>query len=346
MSRSKSVIVAIVLSSASTAAAQRLKAPEASPPASVQQTVGLTEISVSYHRPAVSNRKVWGELVPYDAVWRAGANENTTVTFSTDVKVNGRPLRAGTYGLHMLPTQKDWTVIFSTATTSWGSYTYDPKEDALRVSATPVPVPIAVERLQFRFDNADDKRATLVLAWEKLTVPVAIEVDTPKIVMDSMKKELRGQLGYAWQAWNQAAHYAATNGGNLTDALAMADKSIGMTPTYANHSTRALILDKQGKKAQAGEARTAALALATEPDLNLAGYQLINDKKLAEAIAMFQSIAQKYPQSWNAQDSLGEALAMNGDKPGALAAYEKALALVKDAVQKKRIEGVIVQLKK
>jgi hypothetical protein len=331
---------------ASTASAQRLKAPEASPPAQVQQTVGLTDISVHYHRPAIAGRKVWGELVPYDAVWRAGANENTTITLSTDVKVQGKPLRAGTYGFHVLPTQKEWTVIFSNATSSWGSYSYDQKEDALRVTVTPRQVPISVERLEYRFDDGDEKKVTLVLAWEKLAVPVAIEVDTPKVVMESMKKELRGQLGFAWQTWNQAARFTATNGGNLADALTMVDRSIGMNASYANHSTRALILDKQGKKPQAGEARAAALALANEADLNQAGYQLVAEKKLDEAVAMFQSIVQKYPSSWNAHDSLAETLAAKGDKPGALASYEKAASLAKDPVQKKRIEATIVQLKK
>lgn len=344
---SRSIIAAaLVVFAATTASAQRLKAPEASPPAEVSQTVGLTEISVSYHRPAINGRKVWGELVPYNAVWRAGANENTTITLSSDVKIGGKPLRAGTYGLHVIPTAKDWTIIFSTATSSWGSYSYDQKEDALRVTVTPKQAPTSVERLQYRFDDVDDRKATLVLAWEKLAVPIAIDVDTPKVVLDSMKKELRGQLGFTWQAWNQAARFAAANNGNLTEALAWADKSIGMQPTYANHSTRAFILDKQNKKPQAAEARTAALALATEADLNQAGYELMADKKVDEAIAMFRSVVQKFPQSWNAHDSLAETLAAKGDKAGAIASYEKALALAKDPVQKKRIEGTLAQLKK
>jgi TolA-binding protein len=346
LARSILFSLAVVGATATAAHAQRLKAPEVSPQATVQQTVGLTDITVNYHRPAINGRKVWGELVPYDAVWRAGANENTTITISSDVKVQGKQLKAGTYGLHMIPTKSTWTIIFSNANTSWGSYTYDQKEDAVRVVVTPKEVPISVERLQYRFDDIAEKQTTLVLAWEKLVVPVTIDVDTPKVVMESMKKELRGGIGFTWQGWNQAARYYATNGGSLDEALGMADKSIDMNPSYANLQTRALILDKQNKKPQAAETRAKALTLANEADLNQVGYQLMNEKKMDEAIAMFTSITQKYPESWNAQDSLAEALATKGDKAGAIAAYGKALAMVKDPVQKKRIEGTLATLKK
>lgn len=331
---------------ATAAHAQRLTVPEASPPARVQQTVGLTEIAVSYHRPAVEGRPVWGRLVPYGEVWRAGANENTTVSFSTDVKVGGKPLRAGTYGLHTIPTAKEWTVIFSTATTAWGSYTYDQKEDALRITVTPRALPAHEERLAYRFDDVSNTKATLVLAWEKLAVPVSIEVDTPKVVMASMRSQLRGRDGFTAEAWAQAAGYWLRNGGPLDEATRMVDRSIGMAPSYGNLTVKAAILEKQGNAAAAKEARAKGLAIATENDLNQEGYRLVNEKKLDEAIALFRSIVQRYPQSWNAQDSLGEALAMKGDKAGAIAAYEKALSMVRDPAQKKRIEGTIAGLKK
>jgi Protein of unknown function (DUF2911) len=331
---------------AATAHAQRLTEPEVSPPARVQQTVGLTEIAVSYHRPAVGGRPVWGQLVPYGEVWRSGANENTTVSFSSDVKIGGKPLRAGTYGLHAIPTAKEWTVIFSTATTSWGSYTYDQKEDALRVTVTPRPLTGSEERLAYRFDDVTMTKATLTLAWEKLGVPIAIEVDTPKVVMAHMRAELRGSAGFNKESWQQAAAYWVRNGGPLDEALKMADRSVKMAPTYGNLMTRAEVLEKQGNAAGAKEARAKAQPLANENELNLAGYALVRDKKLDEAIAVFRGVAQKYPQSWNAQDSLGEALALKGDKAGAIAAYQKALAMSDDPQQKKRIEGTLAQLKK
>lgn len=330
----------------SSADAQRLSVPEPSPKATVQQTVGLTEIAVTYHRPAVGGRPVWGNLVPYGEVWRTGANENTVISFSTDVKINGKPLRAGKYGLHTIPTQKGWTVIFSNATTSWGSYTYDQKEDALRVTATAAALTAPRERLEFSFEDISNTKATLTLAWERLALPIAIEVDTPRIVMANMRSELRGVAGFTPDPWTQAAAYWLRNGGPLDEALRMVDRSIGMQPGYANHMTRAEILEKQGNAAGAKEARAKAQPLATESDLNQAGYRLLQDKKVDAAIALFREAATRYPQSWNAQDSLAEALLAKGDKPGALAAYEKALAMVKDPVQKKRLEQTIAQLKK
>lgn len=337
---------AVTAATAATATAQRLSMPEDSPPARVQQTVGLTEIAVSYHRPAVSGRVVWGELVPYGEVWRSGANENTTISFSSDVKVGGKPLRAGTYGLHTIPTAKEWTVIFSTATASWGSYSYDPKEDALRVTVTPRPLPAPEERLSYRFDDVSNTKATLTLAWEKLGVSIPIEVDTPKVVMATMRTELRGRLGFAGESWAQAAAYWLRNGGPLPEALKMADRSIGMGPTYGNLMTRAAILEKQGNAAGAKEARAKAQAVATERDLNAAGYELLREKKIDAAVAMFRDVAQRFPQSWNAHDSLAEALALKGDKAGAAAAYEKAHALVADPAQKKRIAQELAKLKK
>lgn len=339
-------VVVLALFAPPASAQANLKAPEESPPASVRQTIGLTEVTVTYHRPAVAGRTIWGKLVPYGEVWRAGANENTVITFSSDVKVGGKPLKAGTYGLHAIPTPKDWTIIFSTVHTAWGSYSYDAKEDALRVTVTPRALPAHEERMSFRFDEPSTTKATLVLAWEKLAVPIAIEVDTPKVVMASMRAELRGLARFSWDGWNQAAAYWVKNGGNLDEALKMADKSIEMRPTYPNHITRAQILAKRGKVADAKVAREKALTLASEADINLAGYQLIGEKKVDDAIALFRANVQKYPSSWNAHDSLAEALAIKGDKIGAIDAYSKALGMVKDPTQKKRIEKTLTELKK
>src|SRR5262249_22700797 len=160
-----------------------------------------------------------------------------------------------------------------------------------------------------------------------------------KVVMANMRRELRGLPGFSWEGWSDAAAYWAQNGGPLDEALKMVDKSIQMRPQFANLMTRAQILDKLNKPNDAKDARTKAMTIASEGDLNVYGYRLMNEKKVDEAIAMFKSIVDKYPESWNARDSLGEALASKGDKTGAIASYEKALAMVKDPVQKKRIEG-------
>jgi tetratricopeptide (TPR) repeat protein len=339
-------IIAVLLASASAYAQPAVTMPEPSPAATVIQTVGLTEIKVVYHRPAVNGRPVWGALVPYNETWRAGANENTTVSFSTDVKVGGKPLAAGTYGLHMIPTAKEWTIAFSKMNVAWGSYSYDPKEDALRITVSPRTAATSQERLLYRFDDPNETRTTLVLAWEKLEVPIAIEADTPRIVMANIRNELRGVAGFTWQAHNAAAGYWLRNGGSIDEALKHVDRSIGMQPTYQNHMTRAAILEKKGDARGAAELRAKAQPMASEADLNQAAYRLLlTEKKVDEAIKMFQSITERYPNSWNAHDSLAEALASKGDKAGAAAAYRKALSLTKDPVQKKRIESELAKLK-
>jgi hypothetical protein len=342
----KLLIITALLASAPVHAQPALNLPEQSPGATVTQTVGLTDITVVYHRPAVGGRPVWGALVPYNEPWRAGANDNTTVAFSTAVKVGGKPLAAGTYGLHMIPTAKEWTIAFSTMNTAWGSFTYDQKEDALRVTVTPRTSSTSQERLLFRFDDPGETKTTLVLAWEKLEVPIAIEIETPKIVMASIRNQLRGPAGFTWQAHNAAAGYWLRNGGSLDDALKHVDRSIQMNPTYQNHMTRAAILEKQGNAKGAAEMRAKAQPMASEADLNQAAYRLLlTEKKVDEAIKMFQAIVEKYPSSWNAHDSLAEALALKGDKAGAAAEYKQALALVQDPVQKKRIETELAKFK-
>jgi len=202
-----------------------------------------------------------------------------------------------------------------------------------------------VERLAYSFDNPGETQTTLVLEWEKVAVPVKIEVDTTQMVMASMRAELRGLPRFSWQGWQRAAAYWVAHDGNLDEAMRMIDQSITQTPTFANHMTRARILDKKGDAAGAGEMRTKAFALATEVDLNQYGYQLIGEKKLDEAIGIFQRNVKAHAESWNVHDSLGEALLAKGDKKGAAAAYQKALGLAKDPVQKKRIEGVLAQIK-
>mgnify|MGYP000432113786 CR=1 FL=1 len=341
----RAFLICATLFVSATASAQALKLPEESPAATVSQTIGVTEVSVSYHRPAVKGRPIWGKLVPYGETWRAGANENTVVTFSSDVKIGGKPLKAGSYGLHMIPTAKEWTIAFSTATTAWGSYSYDAKEDALRVTVTPRAVATSEERLSYRFDELSDTKATLALRWEKLEVPIALEVDTPRVVMATARNQLRGQLGFFERPLAQAAAYWLKNGGPLDEAQKLIERSLQARPSYGAMMLKAQILDKQNNAAAAAEARSQAQAIATEPELNQAGYALINDKKLDEAIKLFEATAQRFPESWNAFDSLGEALAQKGDKARATAAYTKALGLAKDPAQKKRIEGAIAKLK-
>lgn len=322
-----------------------LVGPEASPEATVSQVVGLTELSVSYHRPAVIGRQIWGALVPYDQVWRAGANENTIVSFSTAVTVNGTKVAAGNYGLHMIPTSSDWTAIFSTQSGAWGSFSYDAKEDAARVTVKSEPAPFQ-ERLSYSFDEPTKDSVVLALRWEKLRVPLEIKIDLGRTVLEAYKAQLRGLPRFGWQGWNQVANWAAQNDIDLDDALGWADRSISMNRNFANLRTRALVLTKKGDAAGAETLTKEALSIATEAEINAYGYQLMGQQKIDEAIAMFEKNVKDHPGSWNAYDSLAEAYGVKGDKKKSIENYTKALKLSTVELQKARIAGIIEQLKK
>jgi len=321
-----------------------LTLPQPSPEASVTQTVGLTEIAVHYHRPAVNKRKVWGDLVPYGEVWRAGANENTMIAVSSPVTVEGKPLPAGTYGLHMIPTEKEWTVVFSKMSNAWGSFSYDAKEDALRVTVTPTKAPFE-ERLSYSLDNPTNRSVTIVLRWEETAVPVRIEVDTPSVVVESLRTQLRGLPRFSWQGWNQAAAYCLRNDVNLAEALDWSDRSIRLNENFQNLRTKAGLLEKKGDTKTAEALRTKSLQIATETDMNLYGYQLLGEKKFDEAIAVFRKNVKDHPKSWNTYDSLGEAYLTKGDKKLAADNYSQALAMTQDDTQKKRISDILAKMK-
>jgi len=320
-----------------------LTLPQSSPKSSISQTVGLTEMAITYHRPAVNKRKIWGGLVPYKEVWRAGANENTTISFSSPVTVNGKPLPAGSYGLHIIPTEGDWTIAFSNVTSAWGSFSYDEKEDALRVTVKPQTVEFQ-ERLSFSFDDPTDKSVEIALRWEKLRVPFTVEVDTPSVVMASIRKELRGVQRFSWQGWNQAAAYAMRNKINLDEAVAWADRSVSMQENFTNLRTKAGLLELKGDAKMAADLREKAMKIATENEINAYGYQLLAADKTDEAIEVFRKNVKDHPGSWNVYDSLAEAYEKKGEKKLAIDNYRKAHSMTRDPEQKKRIDGVLARL--
>lgn len=183
-------LLMVAMSGVSPAQSFVLDLPLQSQRAQVSQRIGLTDVTISYHRPLVNGRKVWGGLVPYGTVWRAGANENTTITFSDPVLIEGKPLDKGTYGLHMIPNADEWTIIFSTNSTSWGSFTYDQKEDALRVTVKPQTADMH-NALIYDFDQLQPDSAVVELEWEKVAVPFKISVNVHDVVQASLKKQLR-----------------------------------------------------------------------------------------------------------------------------------------------------------
>src|SRR6476469_11240604 len=238
-----------------------LDIPRDSQHANVVQRVGITDITINYNRPLVKGRKVWGGLVPYGQVWRAGANENTTIEFTDPVSVEGKPLPKGVYVLHMLTTENEWTVIFSKAATSWGSFTYNQSEDALRVTVKPQPGEMR-EALGYDFDEVTPNSAVVTMRWEKLAVPFKVEVSTNEIVAQNLHSQLRGLAQYTWDGWDDAANYFLTNKYNLEEALKYEDRSIGVEERYDNLMNKSRILDALNRKEEATVARNKALGMA------------------------------------------------------------------------------------
>lgn len=343
MRRPSGPLAALVLLAAPLAAqSPPLVLPRESPAAHVSQVVGLAEFSVSYSRPAVNGRKVWGALVPFDSVWRAGANENTVFASNVPFTVGGKRLPAGRYGLHMIPTAGAWTVIVSTQANAWGSFRYDPAEDALRFGVTPRAAEMT-ERLQYTFDDLRADGATLTLRWERLAVPIELRVDATEVVIDSLRSQLRGIPQFFPDGWGNAAAWALQHD-RLDEASAWADSALKIQPRYDGLMVKAAVLERRGDRAAADSLRQRAYAVATEAQLNAAGYRLLQAKQVDQAIALFQRNVKAHPDSWNVYDSLGEAYGVKGDRKLAVANYRKAASLTQDPQQKARIQAAIAAL--
>lgn len=344
--RRRAIALSLLLSGPSLLHAQnyRLELPWPSPHATVSQVVGLTTLAVDYHRPGVNKRVVWGGLVPYDTVWRAGANENTLLTSTSPFTVGGTTLPAGRYGVFMIPGRERWTIILSRQANAWGAFSYTPTEDAVRFVVTPTPAEYT-ERLAYTFEDPQQESVTLMLRWEKLAVSFPIAINTDVVVLDSLAAQLRNLPRFWGTAWEQAGAWALNNTTNIDQAEIWADTAVALAPTFASYNLKAAVLQRRGKTAQADSLRQAHLASANEAQLNAYGYQLLNQKRNSEALAIFIRNTKEHPDSWNVWDSLGEAYAATGDKAKAVTNYRKALAMTTDPVQKQRIEGILAALK-
>lgn len=298
--------------------------PRASQRAKVMQRVGITDITLSYHRPLIKGRKVWGGLVPYGQVWRAGANENTTIEFTDPVTIEGKPLARGIYGLHMIPNENEWTVIFSKAATSWGSFTYDEKEDALRVNVKPQPADMH-EALTYDFDEVKPDSTVVVMRWEKVAVPFHVGVNTHEIVADSLHKQLRGLAQYTYEGWNDSATYFLTEKTNLDEALKYADNSIGIEERFDNLMTKAGILDALNRKDEATAVRAKAIPLGSVLDLHGYGRQLQQQGKQEQAFEVFRANIKKNPNHWVAHNESARMAAAQGNFDAAVKEMKLAL---------------------
>lgn len=338
-------IFLFLLSLSSSLSAQGLTTPRpVSPAASVSQVIGLTEISVNYSRPNLVLRgtdrsgQIWGQQVPYgfnktnfgaqgDIPWRAGANENTIIRFSDDVQIEGSPLAAGTYGLHMAVYEDGKvTVIFSTNYSSWGSYHYNESEDALRVDVM-MKDNAKTQILTYDFVDYGRDYTVLALKWDEKMIPFTISVDVDDIVIRDFSEELRGQAGFGWQPYITAANYCLQNNTHLDQGMTWIDQSIAINQNFQNLSVKAGILEAQGNKEAANKTYDEIVPIASNAELNNLGYQMLGLKNYPKAIEFFELNVKRNPKDPNVYDSLGEAYMLSGDTKNAIKMLKKSLSL-------------------
>ncbi len=336
--------------------------------ASVIQYIGPVQIRIDYSSPAVHGPdgkdrrgQIWGKLVPYGMTnlgfgnnkpdpWRAGANENTVFVVSNDVEIEGKTLPAGHYGLHMIPGQDEWTIIFSKNSSAWGSFFYDESEDALRVTAKPKKHDYR-EWLTYEFTERKPTEATAELQWEELSVPWTIKVNNADdIYVTRLRHELMNVPGFSYEGYVAAAQYCLQANTHLEDALKWSDAAISMPfAGQANFDTLSLksqVLLKMGRDSEAKTAMQAALHDPTASPIKIHQYarQLLAEKKNDDAIAVFKYNAERYGDVWPVHVGLARAYAASGDLKLALEHAQKALPQAPDDLNRKSLEAMIKTL--
>lgn len=303
ISLASTLALVVFLTTFAYASAQAVRTPRASQKASVTQTVGVTDLTVTYSRPGVKGRVIWGDppttatgtatldnasqrpkdavLVPYGHVWRAGANEATQFIVTDDVIVNGQPLKAGTYSLHMIPGRDEWTIIFNSDAGQWGSFSYDAAKDVLRIKAKPQTVSENQEWLLFSIDSVTENSAQVGLRWEKLRVPFTVEIkDVNALTIAKARAAVAAAKPDDWRVPLQAANFAFQNGTprDREDAMRWVEQSIKAQETFQNMGAKARMLAAQGKTQEAIAAGERALELGKAAKANTADLE----KRLAE----------------------------------------------------------------
>jgi hypothetical protein len=339
-----SVLLAATASPAQTATGETLmlNLPRQSQHALVAQRIGITDITINYHRPLANGRQIWGKVVPYGQVWRAGANENTTITFTDPVTIEGQPLEKGTYGLHMIPGENEWTVIFSKDARAWGSFSYKQADDALRVTVKSRPADLH-DALAYDFDEVKPDSTVITMSWEKVAVPFKVQVNVNEIVTASIREQEYGMNQYYWEGWDDAAQYFLVNKINLEEALKDEDKSIQNEERYDNLLNKAKILDAMGRTQDAEGIRAKALDKASALQLYFYARQLQGEKKQDQAFALFRSTAKKYPDYWTSHMGLARVYSSQGDFDNAVKEVKLSLTTAPDS-NKSNLENYVKRL--
>ncbi len=335
----------------------------------VTQYIGPVQVTIDYHSPDVHapdgtdrHGAIWGKLVPYglnnlgfgtctECPWRAGANENTTLSVSNDVEIEGKPLAAGTYGLFMIAQPDQWTVVFSKNSTSWGSFFYDPAEDALRVQVTPEKNPYH-EWLTYAFTDRQTDHATVALMWEDLAVPIRISVPhIDEVYLSRIARELRSSPGFLWENWNAAAQYAIATG-HPKEALAWAEKGaspgFGTSENFTTLMTLAQAQEMNDLAAEAKATRSKALSHPTADPISIHQYgrQLLSEGKKQEALEVFETNHRRFGDTWPVNVGLARGYSATGDFRKALKYARAALAQAPDDLNRQSLQSMIEKLQK
>ena len=329
--------------------------------ASVSEQIGLTDVTIHYSRPAVKKRDghIWGELVPPGFVdqgfgpskaapWRAGANENTSIEFSGDVKIEGQPLAAGKYGFFVAYGADECTLIFSKNSTSWGSFFYKPEEDVLRVKVKAVPTDKSVERLKYEFADQTQGSAIIQLQWEKLVIPFKVEVDATGNQLALFRLELRSEKGFNWESWDQAASYCAQNKINLEEGLMWADTAtsavFGGDKSFQAWNTKAMVLKALGKNDEAAATIKKALPIGNENEIYRYAKSLAAEKKGKEAFDIFKMNYDKHPDDFITNVGMGRGYSAMGDYKKALTYIQKAQVQAPNKLNKDAMDKLVATL--
>ena len=334
------------------------------PRATITEEVGITSITIKYSRPDVNKRegKIWGDgnVVSYGfstqnnitnkntSPWRAGANENTIITFEHDVKIEGQTLKAGAYGLSMAMGADNVTLIFSTQTEAWGSFYYDEKYDALRVNVKPVALDKSVEYLKYEFIEHKEKYCVIAMQWEKLSVPFKVDVDVENIVVARMREQLTSQKGFMPALELQAAQYCLNKNINLEEALVWSQRAItgqGGQKTYITLRNLATAYEKLNRIPEADSTMAEALTIATANQYTAYGRILITQKRADKAMEIFTASQKRYGDVYGVNNGLMSGYSAKGDFKKAIMYAEKTMAQAPSDAAKKQMEGNIAKLK-
>ncbi len=257
---SLSLAVALGFTGSLSAQTPKLEFPAASPACTIKQHVGLTDIEITYSRPSAKGRQVFGKVVPFGSVWRTGANNATKITFSTDVKLNGTDLAAGSYALYTIPGENEWTIIINKGVGKSGTQ-YGAKDDVVRFKATPVKLPdTSIETFTIEFNQIRDESAVINLVWEKTVVPLKMELDVTSKLLPQISAAMAAEGGN--KPYFQAAAFYYDHDQDLAKAKDWVEAAIKQREAYYIVHLKAKILAKQGDKEAAIAAANRSIELA------------------------------------------------------------------------------------